>query len=126
MRDERSAFAAATVGSALWGLSGIAAQAILQGSAFPVFGLVTIRMFGAAILLIVVVRPRWPRPWTWSFAGLAVLGLVGSQVTYLEALVYSNVTTATLLQFLFLPMVAGYEVATGELAWSARRGLRSR
>jgi drug/metabolite transporter (DMT)-like permease len=120
MREERAAFAAATVGSALWGLSGTAAQALLQGSSFPVFGLVTIRMLGAALLLLVFVRPRWPRPWTGSFVALALLGLVGSQVTYLEALLYSNVTTATLLQFLFLPMVAGYEVATGELAWSTR------
>jgi drug/metabolite transporter (DMT)-like permease len=51
---------------------------------------------------------------------MAIFGLVGSQVTYLEALFYSNVTTATLLQFLFLPMVAGYELATGAIRWSAR------
>lgn len=120
MREERTAFAAATIGSALWGLSGAAAQALLQGFSFPVFGLVAIRMLGAALILLVVVRPRWPRPWTWSFVGLAMFGLVGSQVTYLEAIVYSNVTTATLLQFLFLPMVAAYEVAKGELTWSTR------
>jgi len=120
MREERAALAAAVVGSALWGLSGTAAQALLQGYSFPVFGLVTIRMLGASLILLIVVRPRWPRPWTASFVGLALFGLLGSQVTYLEVIVYSNVTTATLLQFLFLPMVAVYEVASGELTWSAR------
>ncbi|HLM70189.1 MAG TPA: hypothetical protein VK423_02255, partial [Thermoplasmata archaeon] len=64
MREERAALAAAVVGSALWGLSGTAAQALLQGYSFPVFGLVTIRMLGASLILLIVVRPRWPRPWT--------------------------------------------------------------
>jgi drug/metabolite transporter (DMT)-like permease len=122
MRAERAALLAAVTGSALWGLSGTAAQVVVQGYVFPIWGLVTIRMFGAAILLIAVARPKWPRPWTWSFAALSIFGLVGSQVAYLETLFYSNVTTATLLQFLFLPMVAGYEVATGTIRWSARWG----
>jgi drug/metabolite transporter (DMT)-like permease len=123
MREERQALVASIVGSALWGLSGTAAQELLQGFSFPVSGLVVIRMLGASLIMLLVVRPRWPRPWTWSFASLAILGLVGSQVTYLEALLYSNVTTATLLQFLFLPMVAAYELASGEITWSARWAL---
>ena len=72
------------------------------------------------MLLFAVARPAWPRPWTLSFASMAVLGLVGSQSTYLITLFYTNVTTATLLQFLFLPMVAGYELATGAIQWSYR------
>jgi drug/metabolite transporter (DMT)-like permease len=120
MDERRASIAAAVTGSALWGFSGTAAQVVLQQFEFPVWGLVTIRMLGAASLMLVFARPRWPRPWTWSFASLAIFGLVGSQVTYLEALFYSNVTTATLLQFLFLPMVAGYELATGAIRWSAR------
>jgi len=120
MREERTALVAAVTGSALWGLSGTAAQVVLQRYDFPVFGLVAIRMLGAAVLLMAVARPRWPRPWTASFAALAILGLVGSQVTYLEALFYTNVTTATLLQFLFLPMVVAYEVAAGAITFSAR------
>ncbi|MGD0587951.1 MAG: DMT family transporter [Thermoplasmata archaeon] len=120
MRAELTALAAAIAGSALWGLSGTAAQVLLQGYSFPVFGLVTIRMLGAALLLLAVARPRWPRPWTGSFVAMAVLGLVGSQATYLETILVSNVTTATLLQFLFLPMVAAYELASGTITWSAR------
>jgi drug/metabolite transporter (DMT)-like permease len=120
MRAELVALAAAITGSALWGLSGTASQVLLQGYSFPVLGLVTIRMLGASLLLLAVVRPRWPRPWTGSFVAMAILGLVGSQATYLEAILYTNVTTATLLQFLFLPMVAAYELAAGTITWSAR------
>jgi len=120
MRAELTALAAAITGSALWGLSGTAAQVLLQGFSFPVFGLVAVRMLGAALLLLAVARPRWPRPWTGSFVAMAVVGLVGSQATYLETILLSNVTTATLLQFLFLPMVAVYELASGTITWSAR------
>jgi len=123
MDERRAALAAAIAGSALWGFSGTAAQVVVQRFVFPVWGLVTIRMLGAATLMLLFARPKWPRPWTWSFASLAIFGLVGSQVTYLEALFYSNVTTATLLQFLFLPMVAGYELATGTIRWSVRWGV---
>ena len=119
MQERRRALAAAVAGSALWGLSGTAGQVVLQGYLFPVWGLVTIRMLGASMLLFVIARPKWPRPWTWSFASMAIFGLVGSQVTYLEALFYSNVTTSTLLQFLFLPMVAAYELSTRAIRWSA-------
>jgi drug/metabolite transporter (DMT)-like permease len=123
MQDRTGALAAAVLGSAFWGLSGTAAQVVVQNFVFPVWGLVTIRMLGAATLLYFIARPSWPRPWTASMASLSILGLVGSQVTYLEALFYSNVTTATLLQFLFLPMVAGYELATGAIRWSTRWAL---
>ena len=123
MQAQRAALAATITGSGLWGLSGVAAQVVLQRYDFPVWGLVAIRMLGASFLLLVFARPERPRPWTWSLAALAVFGLVGSQATYLEALFYSNVTTATLLQFLFLPMVAGYELAKGTIRWSTRWGV---
>ena len=55
-----------------------------------------------------------------KLVAIAILGFVGTQVTYLAAIQYSNAPTATLLQFLFLPMVAGYEALTGALRWSSR------
>jgi len=119
MEEQRKALLAAVTGSALWGLSGTAGQVVLQHYLFPVWGLTMIRMLGASLLLLAIARPKWPRPWTAPFAAMAILGLVGSQVTYLEALFYTNVTTATLLQFLFLPMVAAYELATRAIRWSA-------
>ncbi|HYA54711.1 MAG TPA: DMT family transporter [Thermoplasmata archaeon] len=120
MQEQRKALVAAVTGSALWGLSGTAAQVVVQSYVFPIWGFVTIRMLGASLLLLVVARPAWPHPWKASFVLMGIFGLVGSQFSYLEALFYSNVTTATLLQFLFLPMVAGYELATGAIRWSAR------
>ena len=51
---------------------------------------------------------------------LGVFGYAGSSLAYLEAIQYSNAATATLLQFLFLPMVAGYEALTGSLRWTRR------
>jgi len=51
---------------------------------------------------------------------IAIFGLMGSQITYLSAIQFSNAPTATLLQFLFLPMVACYEALTGSLRWSVR------
>jgi drug/metabolite transporter (DMT)-like permease len=41
-------------------------------------------------------------------------------LAYLGAIQFSNAATATLLQFLFLPIVAGYEAVKGVLRWSVR------
>ena len=54
---------------------------------------------------------------------LGIFGYAGSSLAYLEAIQYSNAATATLLQFLFLPMVAGYEALTGSLHWTRRWAL---
>jgi drug/metabolite transporter (DMT)-like permease len=51
---------------------------------------------------------------------LSLFGYAGSQLTYLAAIQFSNAATATLLQFLFLPIVAGYEASKGRLRWSHR------
>jgi drug/metabolite transporter (DMT)-like permease len=118
VRSAQLSLVATLVGSGLWGLSGTAAQALFQRFQFPVLGLVTVRMLVGA-LLIFAVTPRLPRPrFSLAFLALAFFGLAGSQLTYLEAIQFSNAVTATLLQFLFLPMVAAYEVARGSIRWS--------
>jgi drug/metabolite transporter (DMT)-like permease len=120
VRSAQFSLVATLAGSALWGLSGTAAQALFERFQFPVFGLTTVRMLVGA-LLIFAVAPRFPRPrFSAAFLALSFFGLAGSQITYLEAIQYSNAVTATLLQFLFLPMVAAYEVAHGSIRWSAR------
>ena len=118
MRAERRSFLSATIGTTFWGLSGTAAQALFQNYGFPVAGLVTIRMLLAGSILILILRPALPRKSPLLFAALSVLGIAGSQVTYLAAIQASNATTATILQFLFLPMVVVYEAATGALRLS--------
>jgi drug/metabolite transporter (DMT)-like permease len=120
VRSTNFSLIATLVGAALWGVSGTAAQALFERFQFPVFGLTTLRMLVGA-LLIFAVAPRIPRPrFSAAFLVLAFFGLAGSQITYLEAIQFSNAVTATLLQFLFLPMVAAYEVARGTIRWSAR------
>src|SRR5712664_3856637 len=42
------------------------------------------------------------------------------QFAYLAAIQFANAATATLLQFLFLPLVAGYEAVKGVLRWSVQ------
>lgn len=108
------------LGASLWGLSGTAAQALFQFYNFPVLGLVTIRMLVSGSILMLILRPgKPPRPWT-RLVALSLIGYAGSGFFYLTAIQYSNAATATLLQFLFLPMIAGYEAFTGWFHWSQR------
>jgi drug/metabolite transporter (DMT)-like permease len=108
------------LGASLWGLSGNAAQVLFQEYRFPVNGLVAARMLASGVVLMLIVRPGVPpRPWA-RLVALAVVGFAGSQFFYLLAIQYSNAPTATLLQFLFLPMVACYEAMTGWFRWSDR------
>src|SRR6266567_134030 len=120
MRLSQKSLLGALLGSGLWGLSGTASQALLQGFGFPVLGLVALRMLLSALLLQLIFRPAFPPKPRARLVLVSVFGLAGSQITYLGAIAFSNVATATLLQFLFLPIVAVYEKVTGVLRWSLR------
>ncbi len=125
MNATRISLIGTIIAGAFWGLSGTAAQALFQTYNFPAIGLVTIRMLVGGFVLLFILRPAIPRR-TDHFAQLfivAVLGIAGSQLTYLVAIQYSNAPTGTLLQFLFLPIVAGYEALTGAFQWSPRWSL---
>ena len=75
-------------------------------------------MLLAGTVLLFLIRPSRPtKPWL-PLVTLSLLGYAGSQLTYLAAIQFSNAATATLLQFLFLPIVAGYEASKGRLRWS--------
>ena len=108
------------VGASLWGLSGTAAQALFQIYKFPVVGLLTTRMLVSGAVLLIVLRPPKPSRPILPLILLSIFGYAGSQFFYLAAIQFSNAATATLLQFLFLPMVAGYEAVTKSLSWSRR------
>ncbi len=120
MQLSQKSLLAALLGSGLWGFSGTASQALLQSFRFPVLGLVALRMLLSALLLQLIFRPSFPQRPRAKLVLVSVFGLAGSQITYLGAIAFSNVATATLLQFLFLPIVAVYEKVTGELQWSLR------
>lgn len=118
MVSERTALLGTLTGAAFWGLSGTAAQAVFQGYGFPVVGLVTIRMLVSGAILFLIVRPRFPRDQWKSLLLLAIFGFLGIQLAYLLAIAFSNAVTATLLQFLFLPIVVAYEMISGVHRWS--------
>ncbi|MHB1908621.1 MAG: EamA family transporter [Nitrososphaerales archaeon] len=111
----------AVLAGALWGLSGTAAQALFETYNFPPVGLVSIRMLSGGLMLFAVIRPSFPkRNELLDLMLISILGIAASQVTYLGAIAFSNAPTGTLLQFLFLPIVAGYEALRGILKWSAK------
>ena len=120
MRETRVALASAMIAAGFWGLSGTAAQALFSAYDFPVLGLVSVRLLSAGAILVLLLRTEARPKFSGSFLALSILGIAGSQFTYLEAIEYSNAVTATLLQFLFLPIVAAYEALRGEIIWSAR------
>lgn len=110
----------AACGAALWGLSGTAAQALFQSYHITAQWLVTVRMLGSGILLLCWFRPTFPRQHRGRIVLFAIVGLAGVQFTYFAAIAYSNVATATCIQYLYLPMIALYEMVVQRRA--ATRG----
>lgn len=97
----------AIIGTTFWGLSGVAAQAVLSDSVSPLW-LVGLRLIAAGCLLL-----GWAAasgldilaPWrhgrtTLRLVVFALLGMVPSQLCYFLAIHYGNAATATVLQFL--------------------------
>jgi drug/metabolite transporter (DMT)-like permease len=123
--SSKSALLGTVAGTLFWGLSGTASQALFEIYHFPALGLALIRMSVSGLILLIVLRPKLPesRSVFLRLLAIAVFGFVGSQVFYLLAIQYTNAPTATLLQFLFLPMVAAYEALTGSLHWTKRWSL---
>ncbi len=120
-QSETRVFIATVVGISFWGLSGTAAQALFQKFNFPVVGLLSLRLICSGAIILAALRPAKPlRSDLSKLIPIAVFGFMGSQFTYLAAIQNSNAATATLLQFLFLPIVASYEALTGAIRWSAR------
>jgi drug/metabolite transporter (DMT)-like permease len=120
-QSETRVFIATILGISVWGLSGTAAQALFQKFNFPVVGLLSLRLICSGAIILAAMRPAKPRRSDLSrLIPIAVFGFMGSQFTYLAAIQNSNAPTATLLQFLFLPIVASYEALTGAIKWSAR------
>lgn len=125
MNSSRTALLGTVAGTTFWGLSGTASQALFQIYHFPVLGLAFLRMGISGLLLLVIIRPDAPRTKSAlaRLVAIAIFGFVGTQVSYLFAIQFSNAPTATLLQFLFLPMVATYEALTGALRWTKKWSL---
>jgi drug/metabolite transporter (DMT)-like permease len=104
------AFLVALTATSLWGLSGTAAQILFEKYSFSPLGLVTLRLLIGSVLLFLWVRPKWPKSHSKEMIAFGILGILPSQLFFFLAINYSNVSIATLLQLLFLPMVAIYEI----------------
>jgi drug/metabolite transporter (DMT)-like permease len=100
----------AVCGAALWGLSGTAAQALFQMYHIEAQWLVTVRMLGSGVLLLCPFRPALPKQHRKRFVLFAIVGLAGVQFTYFAAIAYANAATETCMQYLYLPMLALYEL----------------
>ncbi|MDI3270390.1 MAG: DMT family transporter [Bacillota bacterium] len=89
-----------------WGLSGTAAQALFEDYGVSPFWLLSVRMVLGGLFLLLWARPAFPRARWGGMLLLALLGLVPVQGTYLLAIAYGNVASATLLQTLGIPLIA--------------------
>lgn len=94
--------------AAMWGFSGTVAQHLFQQGVQP-GSLVTIRMLGAGLLLLLVGLKQKRHPiwsiWKSSTARIQVvifglLGILGSQYTFFKAIDKGNAAAAALLQYL--------------------------
>ncbi|ADU50453.1 protein of unknown function DUF6 transmembrane [Thermaerobacter marianensis DSM 12885] len=113
------------IGASLWGLSGTAAQQLMQGYGVTPHWLVTTRMLVAGLLLLATARLLGARdglgPWRdpasrWQLVLFALGGLVGVQYSYMASIALGNAATATFLQYLGPAFVTVYEV----LRWRRR------
>ena len=104
--DKKHGMIIAIIGTTFWGLSGVAAQAVL--AAVSSLWLVGLRLLLAGVLLLIWAACTGTDIWaifkTWHTTGrlfvFAILGMVPSQLCYFLAIHYGNAATATVLQFL--------------------------
>ncbi len=111
------------VAGAFWALSGTAAQVLFQHHGVEPQWLVSVRMLGAGLILYAWLRPPFPRAhWRWLLL-FSVVGVTAVQYFYFAAIAYSNVATATFLQYTSIPMVVGYEIARRTVALTPARAV---
>jgi len=97
------------------GLGGVAAQELFQRHSIKPTWLLAIRMTGAGILLLAVLRPAWPRRHWRRLLLFALLGMTATQYTWFAAIEHSNVATATFIQYSGVAMTAGWQILRLEI-----------
>ncbi len=73
------------------------------------------------LLLLGAFRPAWPRQHTVLLIAVALLGIVGAQFTWFEAIDKSNVALATFVQYSAVAMVAGWQMLRRQVRPTVRR-----
>ena len=108
----------ALIGGSLWGISGTVSSVLFSQYGMPYLSLVTIRMLLPGLILVTILRPAFPKGDLKRFFLFSIFGLFGVQIFYLATIAYSNAPTATLLQYLFFPMVIAVEVAMKRIGFT--------
>ncbi len=101
----------AIVGSTFWGFSGTVSSILFSIYRMPYFSLLTFRMLIAGSILVIFSRGFIKKTDIPVFLLFSIVGLFGVQLFYLATISYSNAPVATMLQFLFFPIVAFIEYA---------------
>lgn len=117
MNQRAAGVAIVVFSSALWGLSGTAAQLLFQGHGVSPLFLVTVRLWGAAVILLGILLLRRPgslRVDAKTLGQLAIFGAFGFflvQFSYFAAVATAGVATATFLQYLGPGLIVLYVAA---------------
>ncbi|PWG00781.1 DMT family transporter [Levilactobacillus bambusae] len=117
MSDKAKGILCAMTGPLLFGISGTVAQSLFQNSGVTAPWLVSVRLLGSGILMILFSYFRlgsqlfdvW-KNWRTALllVCLAIFGMLGNQLTYFEAIAHSNAGTATVMQFLAPTLIIIY------------------
>lgn len=99
-----------SLGATFWGLSATASSALFSFYTVPYLVLLLFRSTISAAVMLLLFRPRLVIKDIKVLSLYGIVGLLGSQLTYLATIFYTNATTATVIQFLFLPIVLVYDI----------------
>ena len=110
MKEKSLGISQSLVGATMWGASSVAINSLFSITAMPYIVLLFFRLLLSSLILFVFIRPHFNKRALLSISIFGVIGLFAAQLTYLAAIFYSNATTATVLQYLFMPMVVIYDL----------------
>ena len=110
MRDSSVGMIESLAGASMWGVSSVAANLLFSITTIPYLALLFVRVIFSSLILFIFIMPRIKIGGLLGISIFGILVLFGSQLTYLAAIYYSNAATATVLQYLFMPMVVIYDL----------------
>ena len=110
MKDRSVGILESLVGASMWGVSSVAANLLFSITTIPYTVLLFVRVIFSSLILFIFIMPKIKIGGLFGISIFGIIGLFGSQLTYLAAIYYSNAATATVLQYLFMPMVVIYDL----------------
>ena len=110
MRERSVGMMESLAGASMWGVSSVAANLLFSITTIPYLALLFVRVIFSSLILFIFIKPRIKIGGLLGISIFGIIGLFGSQLAYLAAIYYSNAATATVLQYLFMPMVVIYDL----------------